>query len=235
MKDLPGAIEAEKQYVKARLNGENVSIYDALADYGYSDLDEYFADKREYLFALWKPEVYEVDAEWMATKLWDAIKNGEYGVLVYKTDHPFVYHGTEDIDYALCAELGMDVVELGYNGGSLVGTADDLGLMVIAPADIGLDANYFLQKYQSILAQSFDNVAIDNNDILIDGKKVMGGYSDQVGGSFVYASQFSFADSSALIAQICKKQSAKTPGYIDPQVLSCGQLKQEVLAWLQKA
>ena len=234
MKDLIGAMTEEKLYIFDRINNVDTSFVDRLATYGYKTLDEYFIDKREYLFNEWKPKVYFIDVKNITMGLEEAIKNKQYGIYLSYSDGIYAFHGTEPIDYELCSQLGICVAELFHNGGTIIGSSKDLGIEIVAPASIDLNSNYIMENIHRIISKYIEGAIIDGNDILVDGEKVMGSMQRKVDGVFVWAAQFSFEDHSDIISQICKKQSTKKPGYINSTLLSRGLCETEVLRWLQK-
>lgn len=234
MKDLSNAIKEEKKYIADKLAGTNTSLPARLSQYGYSNLTEYFHDKREYLFSQWTPEVVYIDVATLTTELEKAIKEEKYGIYISVSNGLYAFHGTDVIDYELCENLDVCVAELYHQGGTIIGSNADFGIEIVAPVSIGLDNDYIVNKFHEIINKYVDNVTMDGNDILVDGKKVMGSMRRNVGKVFVWAAQVSFADYNDIIVQVCNKQSIKKPSYIDSKKLSRNQLEKEVLAWLQK-
>ena len=234
MKNLSGAIKEEVKYIEDRLNGINTSLSERLSSYGYADLTEYFIDKRDFLFNQWIPEVIYIDVKTLTTELEKAVREKKYGIYISTSNGLYAFHGSDDIDYELCENLGVCVAELYHQGGTIIGSNADLGIEIVAPIELGLDSNYVLSKFHKIISKYVDNVTIDGNDILVDGNKVMGSMRRNVGNVFVWAAQVSFSDYSDIIAQICSKKSVKKPSYIDNKKLSKNQLEKEVLEWLQK-
>lgn len=234
MKDLMNAMQEEKNYIVDKLNGNNTSLLVRLNPYGYNALSEYFDDKREYLFNQWTPDVIYIDVKTITTELEKAIKEERYGVYISTADSLYAFHGSDEIDYELCHELGISVAELYYNGGTIIGSDADLGIEIVAPIDIGLDGTYILNKFHEIISKYIDNVSIADNDILVNGQKIMGSMRRNVGKCFVWAAQISFANHSNLIAKVCKKQSVKVPSCIDINKLTKKDLEKEVLTWLLK-
>ena len=109
-----------------------------------------------------------------------------------------------------------------------------MGIEIVAPLSIELTSGFILNKFYEIISKYVDNAIINGNDILIDGKKIMGSMQRNVGKVFVWAAQISFGDYTDIIAQVCNKQSTKQPSHIDNSRLSRDQLEKEVLEWLQK-
>lgn len=234
MKNLTEAMKEEKRYVADRLNNINTSLIERLNQYGYDNLTDYFKDKKELLFNEWKPEVYYIDTKNITVELEKAIRNQQYGVYFPIVNELYAFHGSDYINYELAEKLGVYVVELYYKGGTIIGGSGDLGIEIVAPASIELDTDIILKKFYEIISKYVDNVEISGNDILVNGKKVLGSMSRRVGNAFIWAAQVSFEDHSELINQLCSKNSIKEPSYIDDDVLNKDLFMKEVLSWLQK-
>ena len=234
-KDLINAMAEENLYINEKLNGLTATpLLERLAKFGYNNLEDYFNDKKLYLFNEWKPQVYYVDVATLTTELEKAIQNEQYGIYISQADGLYAFHGSDEINYELCEELGVCVAELYHQGGTIIGSSADLGIEIVAPINLGLDATFILDKFHEIINQYVDNVTIDGNDILVDGKKVMGSMRRNVGKCFVWAAQISFADYTDIIKQVCNKKSIKEPSYINNNLLTRDVLELEVLKWLQK-
>lgn len=234
MKDIQNAIKEEKKYIAERLSNINTSLIDRLAQYGYSNLNDYFNDKRDHLFENWKPEIYRIDGEYLSTKMEQAIIDGQYGVYIMDTKKTYAFHGNDSIDYKLCEDLSVETIELRYAGGTIIGDAQDLGILLVMPREFNITTSMINQKVLSIIGESIQDVELSGNDILVNGDKVMGSMSRIVGNSFVWAAQISFADHSDLITKICNKPAIKKPSHIDKSKLSRNKLERRLLKWLQK-
>ena len=234
MKQICEAMHEEKLYVADRLNSINTSLIDRLKPYGYETLDEYFYEKREYYFHEWKPEVYYIDVKTLTTELENAVQNGKYGIYISTTDGLYAFHGSDAIDYKLCDELGVTVAELYHNGGTIIGSAEDLGIEIIAPSYIGLTSEYILKKFYDIISRYESDTVIAGNDILVNGEKVLGSMSRSVGNTFVWAAQISFGEHDDLIKKICSKKSIKKAGRMSPDKITRDGFEKEVLRWLLK-
>lgn len=234
MKDLKHAIIEEKLYVADRLNNIQTSLVDRLKDYGYDNLEEYFIEKQEYLFNNWKPEVYYVDVKTLTTELEAAVQNGKYGIYISTSDGLYAFHGTDKIDYELCKDIGITVAELYHNGGTIIGSNEDLGIEIIAPKELQLNSKFMLDKFYEIIKQYEPSAVITENDILVNDEKVLGSMSRNVGNAFVWAAQISFGEYNDIIEKVCSKKSIKKPGRIKHNQLTKKKLEREVLKWLQK-
>lgn len=233
MKDLIGAIAEEKLYVADRMKQINTSLIDRLKPFGYETLEEYFDEKGDFLLNGWKPEVFRIDIEEFAEAVEDAIINGKYGIYIPVAKGFYAYHGTDSIDRELCKKLNVKVVDLNYNGGTIIGSSEDLSIEIVAPSELGIAKNKINEKISKILGNHMEGVEINGNDILVDGKKIMGSMTRQVKNTFVWAAQISFGEYDSFIKQICSKISSKIPGRIQKEILSRDKLESEVLQWLR--
>jgi lipoate-protein ligase A len=185
-------------------------------------------------FEDWKPEVYRVPIEKFSKAIEDAILYEKYGIYIPYGDTIWVHHGDGDIDYDVCKELNVYVIELGYHGGNTLCSNKDFPILIISPSVIGLTHEFIAGKICEILSKYISNVTIDNNDILVDGKKISGAMQKQVLKSSVWAAQFCFTDYSDIIEQVCLKPAVKKPGHIVSTLLTRDLLEKEILAWLRK-
>ena len=95
-------------------------------------------------------------------------------------------------------------------------------------------SKHLLEKTKQILLKYFNNVEIQDNDILINNKKVAGATSFGTEDFFFLIYHFSMSDKEELITAICgAPTSGKQPGYIDTTILSTKQLMEDFLSWLQ--
>ena len=228
------AMHEEQSYIQDRMKGINNSLLERLTKYGYGELSHYFVDKRDYLFNNWIPEIHYIKVADLTTNLEQAILNKQYGVYISVADGLYAFHGSDDIDYDLCKELGVEVAEMRHKGGTIIGCNGDMGIEIVVPRGMGLDFKFFMSKIFEIISKYVDGAEIVGNDILVNGEKVLGSMTRDVNGVFVWAAQVSFCDHLDVIQQICSKKSTKTPGHIDTSLLTKKKFEEEVLAWLLK-
>lgn len=224
------AIEAEKDYLQKRLEGEDVAL--DLSEYGYTDLDAYFADKRDYQLRHCGIEIHETTMDDIENRVETAVIGKTPSIWIPTADSVFVWHGSEPVDTALCDELGVRIYDMNYAGGTIVSGAEDLSFAIIIPEAIDIGTSYVLERLREAMSKYLDDVVVEGNDILVGGVKVLGSMNRRVNGVYVFACQISYADRTELISKLCSKQSDKTPGYIDSSLLPKQTLKNEVLAWL---
>ena len=231
--NIERAVKLETNY---NLNNtdEYIRFVGVLRNLSFASFSEYERTKKDYLRQMWVPEVYRVDISEYAAVTEDAIVNGKYGIYISQGDGIHAYHGNQPIDYELCEKLGVRVVELGYIGGTILGSAADLSIIFVAPVDLGYTHEMIISKYLEAISKYVPGTTVDGNDILVDGNKVCGSMTRTVGNSYVWAAQVSFADYSEYIAQICSKPPVKTPSFIDSKQLTRDTLEKEIVSWLRK-
>ena len=184
------------------------------------------------LFNEWTPEVYRVPIEDYARVTENAILTGQHGIYISYGEGLHAYHGSQPIDRELCESLGVRVVDLNYSGGTIIGSSDDLSIIMVFPEALGMKHEVIIGKIVEIISKYVPNTTIDGNDILVNGDKVSGSMTRTLMGSFVWAAQISFTDYTDYIAKICNKPPIKKPAYIDNSLLTRDKLEEEILAWL---
>lgn len=232
MNNIENAIKKEQNLTANGVKQADLFVH--LKEFGFTHLSQYYDTKREYLFKQWFPEVYYVDIAEYAAVTEDAIINGKYGIYISKGEGIHAYHGSEPIDRELRESLGVRIVDLNYAGGTIIGSAKDLSIIIVFPASIGMNHPTVINKFCEIIGKYVPNVSRHGNDILIDGMKVSGSMTREVGESFVWAAQVSFDDYTDIIAQVCNKPQYKEPAYIDSALLTRDKLESELIAWLKK-
>lgn len=225
------AIEAEQAYLQKRLEGEDVAL--DLSEYGYENLETYFADKKEYQLKHCGLELHEPPMSTVMSEFIEAVRQRKPSIWIPAADSVFVWHGDDVIDEALCEELGVKIYQMpNFIGGNIVSGPSDFSMTVCIPADIDISTDYMLGKLKGIMDKYIDGVTIDGNDFLIDGHKIMGIMNLRVNGMYLFACHVSYADHTEYINKICEKKTDKIPGCIDSTKLPKQTLKDEVLAWL---
>lgn len=233
MANIHGAIEAELEYVYNRTEGlETAPLTDIIAGYGYSCLDDYFADKRNAQVHSLQYEIYDGDITTIPEAIALAVELKKPSIFWPICTRKFVWHGNDDLDLDLCGELGIDVLDMGYRGGTIVSGPDDFSFGVLIPETIDVESNYFLSMLQKIFISHGVNAEVSGNDILIDGLKVVGSMSFRRQKFFFFGCQISFSDHSDLINVLCNKKSSKSPGFV-PICITKESLMEEVMEWLQ--
>lgn len=234
MTNIENAIKIEEQYIQHRLNGEEpFNLEDEIKKYGFDNLEHYFNEKLDFQISELNFSVEEVLPFTAAAAMLNLMKTKTNGILLMNTDQTVVYHGSKDFNREYCEKNNIPVIEHYSNGGTLVASDGELSIGVCMPFFDGLSGSYMLLKLKNILDKYYDDVMVDNNDILINGKKVCGTTVYPTSEIFGFLAQFSFDDKTELISKICypsESGSGKVVGYIDK--LTREELRKEVLEWL---
>lgn len=232
MKNLQKAIAEEKKYIECRSNNININFSERLSTCGYQSIEEYFEDKRKYMFAQWDPEVYYIDEDFLDTQMETNIQNGVDGIyIIAPKNEYYAFHGDDEINYDQCYELNVRPVEMHYKGGTIIGSEEDLGILLVIHRDMMMSNHVIMQRIMEIVKKDCPDATNDGNDILINGDKVMGSMTRYVGNYFIWAAQFSFANHDELITKICQKEQKKRPTRF--KFLTKQTLEEEMIKWLK--
>ena len=238
MKDIQKAIGAQKEYREAlKLNPfcENISTY--LAPYGYTNLDEFQQDKIDYLLKNGNiPIIITTPEDGIKTTLSNFNNKIEQAVLCINNDKIFAWQCDDAIDPALFEDYGIPLYGTKASGGTILGSPDDLDIAFIISTDYceDISSEYFNHRLARCLQNHLPdyNITEDNNDILINDKKIVGTTTQINNNMFLYMAHISFYDFSALTKILCSKESTKTPGYM-PAELSRATLLEEMKSWFK--
>lgn len=234
MSDIVKAIEKEKEYLSHRMkNEEPFHLVDAIKEYGFNSLDEYFKAKKVYEFSNLTFEVVKTAPAQAITDVLKVIKEKKTAILFADTVHTLVWNGNNSqFNEGYCDKCSIPIYQLQTSGGTIVSTAGDLNIGICVPQSIGISSEDILEGFVSIFRKYTDKpVEVDRNDILIDGYKVMGSSTYNANGMFMFITPVSLTEKSALIENICVKHSNKVPTHAD--FITAEVLKQEVLKWLR--
>lgn len=217
---------------------EEISFKDQILELGYNNIEEFFEEKAvcEMQNAL-KGNLYSVSMPQLLPVLHNLIQNQQYGIVSIYTEETCVCHGTNDAKYLneeYCLENNIPIYPYESFGGNIVATPGDYGVVFILPATIDISSKYILEQIAKMLSNYFEDIEIKDNDILIEGKKVVGSGNFGNENIFVMLIYFSMSDKGDLIANICgEPASHKLPGYINTEIISTEELREELLKWLQ--
>ena len=217
---------------------EEISFIDQIKALGYNDLEEFFNDKTEYeMQQVLRGQVYSVEPKDAMPTLRSLVYNNKYGIVSVYTNETCVHHGqdpSKTLNVKYCEEHNIPIYPYDSFGGNIVATKDDYSVALLLPLTVDISAGFVLDKTKQILLKYFNNVEIQDNDILINGKKVAGATSFGTEDFFFLIYHFSMSDKEELITAICgAPTSGKQPGYIDTTILSTKQLMEDFLSWLQ--
>ncbi len=240
MNKVERGIEINKQHIYNVEHNieEEISFINQIKALGYNDLEEFFNDKIEYeMQQVLNGQVYSVEPKDAMPTLRSLVYDNKYGIVSVYTTETCVHHGqdpSKTLNIKYCEEHNIPIYPYDSFGGNIVATKDDYSVALLLPLTIDISAGFVLEKTRQILLKYFDKVEIQDNDILIDNKKVAGATSFGTDEFFFLIYHFSMSDKEELITAICgKPTSGKQPGYIDTTILSTEQLMEDFLSWLQ--
>lgn len=232
MRDIKKAMEIEQKYIEDKVaGGYPLPLSEQLANYGYDTLEQYFEDKRMAQIKALNFTVQEVYPDTAAGVIMQKIADKEDAILLMNTDRTIVYHGDTEFNEQYCIDHGIQVVDYLTHGGALIASDGELSIGLCFPNYIDIDMAWLLKRLKVILEKYMDNVTIDHNDIMVEGKKVCGAAVYNLNERFAFIAQFSFDDKRDLIYAICPPVTGKEPGYITKMTRE--QMRNEVIAWLQ--
>lgn len=236
MKDIANAYKAEQKYYKDKeyLHSNVLNIMDYIGEYGYNTYEEYYEDSQIYKMKSTEYIIDEVDN--VSEDCYVKYLQQRIPALVYNihSDNNFAFVPNSFDKDELLAQYNIIPQRMNYdaNNGVIITADGDLKMVIIMPDDIDIDKKYFLYKLRDYLSNFFNDVIIDNNDILINNKKVIGSGVTDINNMYVYMFQITFVDRTELIRQICTT-SIKEPGFIDSNILPQENLLNEIISWLQ--
>ena len=232
--DIIGALNKEREYLSFRAKGEEpYHLVDAIKEYGFESLNEYYKAKRDYEFSQLRFEVIETTPERAIDDVMTTIETKKTAILFAVTDKTLVWNGNQgDYNASYCEECGIPIYPLGANGGTIVSTSGDLNIGICFPKIDKIDLKYILEGFVKIFRKyTYKLVEVDGNDVLVGGIKVLGSSVYERDGQFMLITPVSMSDKTQLICEICKKHSTKQPGHID--FMTAEQLRQEIEIWLK--
>ena len=208
------AINAEQQYINDRINGiETRSLIDILRDYNFTSLNEYYLAKKEWQLQNCGMIEQHCEIPEVPTTLATIISLKQPTLLIVESNSPFIYHGDEEYNEQAVIELDIPVDEMGHSGGTIVGGAGDLSIGIFFPLNIDARSDYILQRFVDIFQNHGIAAEVNNNDVLVDGKKIIGSAHLASDDLFAFVSYISFSDKTELVQKICGP-AEKTSGYL---------------------
>lgn len=234
MHNIEKAIQKEKEYLFYRATGEEpFHLADAVKECGFASLAEYFETKLEYQFDELNFDFAEVPPSEAIAEIFRMMDARETKVLFVPSNETFVFTGkSKAFDEEYCKENGIAIYPLYTNGGTIVSTSGDFSLVICMPKSICSGTFYVLNKLKGIFDKFMQDVKVDGNDILLDGRKICGSVAYTNSEIFCFAAHFSFKDNSELIEKICGVSgSVKVPTAI--KGMTTENFKTAVSTWLR--
>jgi len=233
--NIKAAMAMEKVYRKLQNNWKAKTAFgyhDKLKQFGFADTVEYERAKDEYYLKNSGIPVEFVNIRNLATERAKAIAEGREVMHLITADETFVYAGDNcvDCDRHYIAQNGLFVFD--YPGASaIVATQYDLALGLLTKR-LSLFPLVMERLSQSLRELGLD-CYVEKNDILVAGKKIVGGGSYVQDGMLVCGIQISFVVDREKITAICHKPQVKIPmGITEFQAVKRDDLIAKVASWL---
>lgn len=236
-KDIRRAIEQEAIYLRKKFeeHDENAKIYDYIGPCGYDDVNDFYWDKQKYLFKT-QPFIIEeepyIDLAFTAEYYRDKIPAFLYTIDCFE-DYAFIPNDFEDTE--ILEENNLVPLKIGYDArnGVIISSDGDLRIYLIYDGSLEVPCDVFMNFLKDVLEEYYDNVVVDGNDIMIDGKKVIGSVAFRYADMNSIVFQCTFTDRVELIREICGV-TPKTPGFIDKNIISPEELRDRFIVWLSQ-
>ena len=235
--NIEKAIQIEQLYCINSINNPSLSLLELLKDCNYSTLSDFQSDKVEYYTQKIKfNQINLMTAKQLEKNIPNIIKNQELILIKLEDNKINITHGYNDntlIESKLQQYPEINLLKSPCAGGTIIIGPEDSFIFFTAK-DISAKklSKFFLKKFKTLLDEYFDDVTIQNNDILINNEKVIGIVSEDIKNHCSYFCFFaSFQDRKELINNLISK-NGKNPGYINSSILSKEVFEKEVLSWL---
>ena len=133
MKDIKNAIQAQQEYRQAlEVNPFTANIYEYLAPYGYTDLDDFTSDKIEYLLKNSNiPITITNPDECLQSDLMEILTAKQQLFISINNGKIFAWHQNDDIDTELFENYGIPIYETHGEGGTIISGPDDLDIALV--------------------------------------------------------------------------------------------------------
>lgn len=182
--------------------------------------------------------IYEVDIKNAEQLMQQSIDRLESAAFFVESDKRFAYVPLSWNDQERFSEYGITGYNMFYDtedgSGVIIGSHGDLSFLVMRPYNPSTSiCDDFEQHLIGFMKSKFPSAKLDNNDILIDGKKAIGMASNITEGMTLFMFMASFTDNSDLIEALCPPGHTKVPQPIDTSVLTKKELENEIMSWLQ--
>lgn len=160
--------------------------------------------------------IFKANSLTEAVKLSRECLSGQGGMIVYVSEGPSVLTGTfNTLDREACNRRGLQIGKAPYHGGSIVNMPGDLSLCITTWGDSEV-AREIVDVTADWLSGLGVNVSRDNNDVLVDGKKVISwARTMALNGWCQSVVHFSIGRMDLeMVREICTKPMRKVPGQL---------------------
>jgi lipoate-protein ligase A len=235
MADLLGAMAMEKEYRKLQTDWEAKTAFgyhEKLQAFGFADTVEYEQAKKQLRFSNLHLPYEQVDITELADKRQQAVDSCTEVIHLITGSGVFIYAGDHaEYNQEYCEQ--NDIFTFVYPGGSvIVANEHDLAISIISKVH---DVHDLLLNRLCLLLQNRGlNCNVDGNDILVNGKKIIGSAGWRDGCVSLYNFQISFVVNKELIETICYKPMEKEPmGISEISNVTRQEVANRIIQWLR--
>jgi len=144
----------------------------------------------------------------------------------------FAWTGSDDFDEDKAVDYNLPIHKMSYMGGTMIIGKEDLSGAIIVPSKLDINFDYFAKRFCKFLESKGEiPIILDNNDILVNGKKVFGGASYRTDTMYTFLFVATFSDNLDLIKEFCPLNPDKMPGFITKT--NSKEMVEEILSWLK--
>jgi hypothetical protein len=240
---LQDAMNMEDSYRLLQSDGkakDTFGYHDKLKSFGFDDTVSYERAKDEYYLKNSNIPFENIDITELKQKRKEAVEQQREVLHIITGSGTFVYGGVtkdgdgnrvENYNSDYCKKENLFIFE--YPGlSSIVATEYDLAISLVCK-------RYSLYKLLlKKLRDTFGKLGLESeivgNDILVDGKKIVGSASWMEGKMMLYNFQISFVIDQDKISKVCSKEVKKIPvGISEVSNIDRDNLLEEIKKWLQ--
>lgn len=237
MRDIVLAIEKEKEYLSDKLStgDSSLDVHDYLIDAGYRNIDEFHFDKIQYLLKQQnlRMERIFIDNESLDTWVERVMRNEVFFASADTKDEAIgtvAICGSDFDDFELYEANNVLPIKFNYSRGVNITGINDFNFCICVPLSVGLDMDFILKKLLYFIYKKNPTAEINGNDILVDGKKVVGLTNIENPSMCVFIVHVSLTDYIDIIYRLCPPHSGKEPGFISN--ITKKEFEEEVQSWL---
>lgn len=238
MRNIELAIEKEKEYLrdKIEIGTPELDIHKYLYEAGYYNLDDFQFDKTEYLLKQQNIDIEhlfitENSLNEMVKRVMNKNTFASFADLESKELGLFAFCGLDFYDYDKFIENGVLPIKFNYSRGVIITSVEDFNFCICVPLSVGLTADFILKKLFYLIKSKNPTAVINNNDILVDDKKIVGLTDVNNNDMCVFGGHVSLADYTEIIYKLCPPKGYKEPGFITN--ITKQEFEEEVQSWLK--
>lgn len=166
--------------------------------------------------------IYPTLYENVESAVQDMISYGKTGVIYGVAESNWIIAGVnEQLNESAVERAGIPVLHLNHEGGCIVVSPGDIDIGLFTERDLGNKIKNNLIQDLAILLQKKGYIStIENNDLMVEGKKVVGFGSRMISNILYTAIHISINTDIELIRNICTKPMEKIPGKLSDYGIS---------------